>query len=657
MSSSSCARVLAVAVAAFPLTVALQPDHLELKPGGTAGVTVAITNVSDIVEHYQVTLVGLPSDDYWTAEPAVTKLRPGETARIDLRISLPERGGVLGGRYPLGVLVTSTYQEDVSRSVDLPLDVGAVSGITLSATPVTVTGKTAAVYSLSLTNDGNIDVPVELKAVDDQGRADITITPPTLFISPGSTQVAQVSVKAPSLLTGQERRSTVSVTAVARGETRGEARVGFIQTPLVAPGVVRALGVLMAVGVVAAAILVGSILGRQADPPSPVTPAQSSASGGGGGASTPPPSPSTSSAPPPAKPTVSSIEADPAVVLTGTETTFKAEASDSATTWSWQVVDSGGTVVTTDPSPKEFRFTFPTPGDFLVKLSVADGSGQSVAAADLPVTVTEQPPDLVVVRHPVTVPPMQAATQAAACPEDLVALSGGVDVTSTPVGTVVQSSHGTGDDGTLTQWTVTLLNRTADPADVTITAVCAVEPAGYDVVETSDTSVEPGTTTETTPTCKDGRVALGGGGGILSGTEVDTNSLLEESTPVQDDTGSWTGWRVRARNNASSPQSLTAQLVCAQEPDGYEVVPDQQTIASGTAVERTLAPVCDSGADTIGGGVGVSDELAPGNDLVLRSTGIPVPTEGSGPQPWTSVLSFTGDADQPVTAWAVCAQL
>ena len=38
-------------------------------------------------------------------------------------IALPEKGGVLGQRYDLGVLVTSPYDADVSRSADLALDV------------------------------------------------------------------------------------------------------------------------------------------------------------------------------------------------------------------------------------------------------------------------------------------------------------------------------------------------------------------------------------------------------------------------------------------------------------------------------------------------------------------------------------------------------
>src|SRR4030095_9860178 len=101
------------------LTVALSPTARQTKPGASPQVTVTITNVSDIVEHYQVTLVGLPSNEYWATEPAMTKLRPRETGTIGVQVTVPERGGLLGGRYVLGVLVSSPYQPDVARSADL----------------------------------------------------------------------------------------------------------------------------------------------------------------------------------------------------------------------------------------------------------------------------------------------------------------------------------------------------------------------------------------------------------------------------------------------------------------------------------------------------------------------------------------------------------
>ena len=258
---------------AFGLTITVTPARVQLKPGGTTQVSVTITNVSDIVEHYQVALVGLPSHDYWTSEPALTKLRPKESGTVTLAITLPDQGGILGGRYVLGVFVTSPYQPDVARSADLVLHVSATSGISLTATPLTATDQRTASYTLLLTNNGNTDAPLHLTATDENGRATVHVTPTSVHIPPGTATAAHVTVQAPTTLTGPERRSTIAVTAhtttahtagpPAAGETRGEVKLTLIQPPLIPPTLFRILGMMLAVTVMAAAILTGSVLGRR----------------------------------------------------------------------------------------------------------------------------------------------------------------------------------------------------------------------------------------------------------------------------------------------------------------------------------------------------------------------------------------------------------
>jgi hypothetical protein len=459
----------------FPLNVEVTPKSLQLKPGASGVLQVKITNVGDIVQHYQVTIVGLPSDEYWSTEPAVTKLKPQESAVIRVDITLPEKGGVVGQRYDLGVLVTSPYDANVSRSVDLALDVTAMPGITLTASPLMVYGKSSAAYALELTNNGNIDLLVDLVASDDQGVAEITLTPHELYIQPDLSQDAQLAVRAKSILTGQERRSTVAIKAQVDGETRGEAQVTFIQQPRVPPQVLRTLGIVLAVVVMAGAILLGGLLGRSAartGAPSASAGGSGAPSGGAGGASptsatspvseTSPasgptgkaspsakPSPSSKTSPATssatsassasspntatsassasspstatsastassatsesatgagtsasspqagesatsAKPTVSEITVDPPTPLANVDVKLSAIASEGVTTWQWQILDAGGTEVTTSSNPQQLTFKFPKAGKYTVKLKVSDTAGQE-ADMEGTVEVTDQP--------------------------------------------------------------------------------------------------------------------------------------------------------------------------------------------------------------------------------------------------------------------------
>jgi hypothetical protein len=646
-------------VASFPLTVTVTPNAVQLKPGGSVQLSVHVSNVSDIVEHYQVTIVGLPSDDYWVSEPAVTKLRPRESGTIGVRLSLPERGGILGGRYVLGVLVTSPYQPNVARSADLILDVTAVSGITLTANPMTASGTSSASYALSLTNDGNIDVPVDLVATDDHGKARITITPPSVYVRPGGAQAAQVFVEGPSLLTGQERRSTITIKALAAGETRGEVPVTFIQPPRIAPAVFRTLGIVLGVAVVAGAIVIGGILGR--NPPPPPPPPQVTSTGQTSGAtSAGSPTGGGTASTPAVKLEITAITVNPAPPVAGVQAVLTATVTGVVENWVWEIRNPDGNVIMTAPDPRQLAFTFPEKGIFKVRLTVS--TADQNASLEIDVEVVELPPKYETVTKPLQVGPGQAGNNAAPCSEDLVALGGGVDVLSEAVPappTVLQNSFGTGDGGILTQWTGALLNPGAEPVDVSILTICAEEPAQYGTDSDDQTTVDPGTSNEFTLTCPDGQVVFGGGGGIRSDTVVDTQSFLEESAPVKETNGDWTGWRVRAHNFAGTPQPLTVQIICGGKPDGYAVVEEQQTVVASANASVEGQPTCPDKTVVLSGGAGVTGEIPRDatTQTVLRESAAVIASDGSETAKWFTRLNFAAPVDQSVTTYAVCANL
>lgn len=126
----------------FPLTFDLSTAAVKLKPGGSAQVVVTIRNVSPIVQHYEALVVGLPSDDLWSRDAEMTKLRPGEAGTITVTVALPVDTQMLGGTYVLGVLVRSPYQpREVSRAEELALTVETIAGITVTAFPEIIHGK------------------------------------------------------------------------------------------------------------------------------------------------------------------------------------------------------------------------------------------------------------------------------------------------------------------------------------------------------------------------------------------------------------------------------------------------------------------------------------------------------------------------------------
>src|SRR5690348_2979462 len=99
-----------------PLRITLSVPRLSLAPGGGESLTVTIVNASQVVEHYAVSVLGLPPGASAVAEPAVTKLRPNETGTVTIRVTLPTAPAPRAGETVLGVRASSPYRPEVSRA-------------------------------------------------------------------------------------------------------------------------------------------------------------------------------------------------------------------------------------------------------------------------------------------------------------------------------------------------------------------------------------------------------------------------------------------------------------------------------------------------------------------------------------------------------------
>lgn len=281
------------------LKVTFTPDRLTLGPGESAELEVTIQNASRVVEHFGTTVVGLPRDDLFSAEPAVMKLRPMETGTVRLRVSVPDRGGMVAGAYALGVLVRSPYQREVSRCEELPLDVRPAPGLTLGVQPEIVTGGKNGLYVLNLANEGNTPLAVALAGRDQENRVGFEFRPREVYLEPGTSAGAELAVRADAPLTGQEARRALTLRAHA-GDVEAERPVTFLQRPRIAGGLLRAATLAAGVTVLAGAALGGALLIRssKATSAAQVAPlSQPTAAGGAPSApgGSPPPSPSAPS--------------------------------------------------------------------------------------------------------------------------------------------------------------------------------------------------------------------------------------------------------------------------------------------------------------------------------------------------------------------------
>lgn len=243
--------------------VTVVPEQIALRPGAMTDVEVTIQNATSVVEHFATSLIGLTGEHSSEADPPVVKLRPKEVGTVRLRISIPERMGPVAGRYTLGVLVRSPYQQAVSRCEELVLDVEEAPDLAMEVQPALVTAGRTARYDMSLRNDGNMPLQVTFTGRDQENDVGFTFDPRELTLQPGAGAYARATASARRPMTGQDQRRSMSITAAA-GQLTVERPVAFAQKPVIRGGVLRVSGIAAGLAALVGATIGGALLIRGA---------------------------------------------------------------------------------------------------------------------------------------------------------------------------------------------------------------------------------------------------------------------------------------------------------------------------------------------------------------------------------------------------------
>ena len=245
----------------LPLRVTVTPERADAAPGDALTFDVTVRNASDIVEHYGVEFLGLPDGSQVRTEPDVAKLRPSESATLTVRVSLPVQPPAPAGTYVLGALVQSKYRHDISRCVEVPMELASIESITVKATPEVVTGGRAGRYTIEVSNGGNAPVRLYLAATDPERRVTTSFEPAWVDLPPGNSAQALLTVQAPLPWNREKQRQlTITATPDLPGATPGTGTATFQQRPRFASKFAKVAGIAAGVLVLAAAVAVPTVL-------------------------------------------------------------------------------------------------------------------------------------------------------------------------------------------------------------------------------------------------------------------------------------------------------------------------------------------------------------------------------------------------------------
>ena len=168
-----------------------EKPELSVDPGSSTTATVTILNQGPVVDHFQVSVAGLPAD--WVpALPPLIRLLPGAQQQVSVAIQPPRSPKSRAGTYPLTIRVTSQDQPGQVAELQARLTVNPYSQFQGELKPQSVrAGKTA---QLRVENLGNMPQTFSLTWQDRAEELDFR--PPQAQLTVPEGQVAATEFRA-----------------------------------------------------------------------------------------------------------------------------------------------------------------------------------------------------------------------------------------------------------------------------------------------------------------------------------------------------------------------------------------------------------------------------------------------------------------------------
>ena len=148
------------------IALKLDVNLINVEPGQTAEVPITITNASDVVDIFLISVEGL--DPLWyTLSVGEVRLFPGESSPVTLRVHPPAGVGAVAGAYPLTISAVSRDNPTESAVVGAAVVLAAVGAgdLALDIQPRRIVAR-RGLFTIVVTNAANVPRPLVLSATD-----------------------------------------------------------------------------------------------------------------------------------------------------------------------------------------------------------------------------------------------------------------------------------------------------------------------------------------------------------------------------------------------------------------------------------------------------------------------------------------------------------
>lgn len=223
-------------------TAQLQPESVSVEAGGFVAIPLSVTNSGEVVEDYQVSIVGVPSE-WTTVEPSHFTLYPGTAQDATVEIRPPRSSAVPAGEFRFGVHVVPTEHPDQAVVPEAVVELLPYVDMTAEIVPRTTHGRFGGKHHVAIDNRGNVPATVVLTPDVDSDALTVRTVPESVTVEPGMATFGDVHVRTTQRLwRGTPKTLPFALLASTEGgehEVRLEA--GHVQDAVFPPWILKAL--------------------------------------------------------------------------------------------------------------------------------------------------------------------------------------------------------------------------------------------------------------------------------------------------------------------------------------------------------------------------------------------------------------------------------
>ncbi|WP_432049781.1 hypothetical protein [Verrucosispora sp. NA02020] len=168
-------------------------------PGESVDIPVTIRNSGDVVEAYDLTIVGVP-DAWATFDPPRVSLYPGASETVVLTVRPPRSSEVRAGDLPYGVRVVPSEAPETATVEEGLLTIAPFSEVAAELRPQVRRARLGARYRLAVLNGGNIGEELTVAATDGAEQLHFAARPTAMVLAAGEQFEAGLRVRAKRLL-------------------------------------------------------------------------------------------------------------------------------------------------------------------------------------------------------------------------------------------------------------------------------------------------------------------------------------------------------------------------------------------------------------------------------------------------------------------------